>query len=857
MRLVVLAVIAGLAWCYEAPTRDASCTILCATSCPDDMTCVNGYCVAAGETCEPVLSTVHAGNGFACALDEVGRRWCWGANDHQQINPSGDTQIVHATLTGDKRWDVLASGGDHACGVRSGELYCWGGNDRQQVTGTVIGDVATPVRIAAPNGVPWSFVATGFNATCAIANQLYCWGAGDNGQLGTGSTGDTGAPSPVASAITDWDTVSLGRGHACAISRTGGLHCWGRNSNGQVGNGTAPSGTAITTPQPIALPDATSVAVAATSTCAVAAGQLWCWGNPSSTRLGDPALTDTCASSRIVPALSSGLDGWSKVSASQTMSCGLRGDEVWCWGFANGGGGLGKGVWNGNGWGRVTIGASDISLGWNANVDEEGDTADVDLACIIVSGKVRCWGDNRFGQLAQGDSTMHPTPREIAGNHRWSTILASDNHTCGITDTKELYCWGTMLDAQTIGQIAGTNNVPCGAIPGLPCTLGEPTRVPFQPLADEIAIGDAHTCARLGTTVTCWGTNNDGQLGVVGAPSPVTVPGTWTKLYSSGSSGTCAVQNGQTWCWGAVTDPGRPLAHDPRLDGMSSIFVNATVGDTTRRGSTRAAACILDPNNQLLCFGDNTQGQYGTGPLPAAVCGNLACELTETNTTCPTDCPGTSTCAVNSCGVSVCSASYATCGDGTCTVGYGETCSSCGQDCGQCPFQPLGRTYTMLSIGMSSSQAALCGVRPDGAVECWARNARGQAGALDTTTGAPLDPVYTPNTIAGLGGCTAVATGEATSCAICNGDIHCWGSNRRGTLGAGNPTATPVTTPRKIAVELAAGDRFVELSAGTGYTCARSEQGRGFCWGFQRYGALGTGSTSANAPVAIKLAPAQ
>ena len=150
---------------------------------------------------------------------------------------------------------------------------------------------------------------------------------------------------------------------------------------------------------------------------------------------------------------------------------------------------LGKGVWGGNGWGRVTLGASDVSLGWNANIDEEGDTQDVDLACIIVDGKVQCWGDNRFGQLAQGDATMHPTPREIAGGHRWSTLLASDVHTCGITDGGDLMCWGSMLSGQTIGTVSGTSTLPCGAIPGVPCTLGEPTSVPFHPKADAVAGG--------------------------------------------------------------------------------------------------------------------------------------------------------------------------------------------------------------------------------------------------------------------------------------------------------------------------------------------------------------------------------
>ena len=495
----------------------------------------------------------------------------------------------------------------------------------------------------------------------------------------------------------------------------------------------------------------------------------------------------------------------------------------------------------------------------HANVDEEGDTQDVDLACIITGGKVQCWGDNRFGQLAQGDATMHPTPREIAGNHRWTTLAASDVHTCGITDGGELMCWGSMQSGQTIGTVSGTNALPCGTIPGVPCTLGEPTSVPFHPTAHAIAVGDDHTCALLGTTVTCWGGNSSYQLGTTGAqPLPVIVPGAWTKLFSTGSAGGCGEKNGETWCWGSVIAPYQPLAHDARLDGMSGLFVNATLGDTNYRGNQRTLGCFLDKSSLLNCFGDNSYGQFGTGATPTASCGNLSCELGENATNCAGDCLGTQVCTVDSCTQqSYCYTSYSSCGDGICTRGYGETCSSCGRDCGVCPVESTDRPYVAFGIGMLSSTANVCGVRPDGHVECWARNANGQVGLLDATTSRPADPVYTPYELPGLSGCTAVGAGEATSCAICDGDIWCWGSNRRGTLGTGMLTAAPITQPRKVSIDLEPGDRFVQITSGTGYSCARSERGRGFCWGFHRYGALGTGGTSANLPVDIKLAPAE
>src|SRR6185503_20416276 len=101
MRAVAIAWLVALGACYQAPQHDDACTILCTTSCPDDMSCKSGYCVADAQTCAPTFQRVLAGNGFACALDEVGRRWCWGANDRHQVSPSDEAQIVYATLVDD------------------------------------------------------------------------------------------------------------------------------------------------------------------------------------------------------------------------------------------------------------------------------------------------------------------------------------------------------------------------------------------------------------------------------------------------------------------------------------------------------------------------------------------------------------------------------------------------------------------------------------------------------------------------------------------------------------------------------------------------------------------------------------
>jgi hypothetical protein len=71
---------------------------------------------------------------------------------------------------------------------------------------------------------------------------------------------------------------------------------------------------------------------------------------------------------------------------------------------------------------------------------------------------------------------------------------------------------------------------------------------------------------------------------------------------------------------------------------MAGYFVNATVGNATYGGNQRTIGCLLDAAGKLVGYGDNSQGQFGSGPMPTAVCGNLSCELGENASSCPGDC---------------------------------------------------------------------------------------------------------------------------------------------------------------------------------------------------------------------------
>jgi len=137
----------------------------------------------------------------------------------------------------------MSAGLNHTCGVSSGKAFCWGDNSDGQ-----IGDGSRTthnVPTAAAGGLTFKAVSASFDQTCGItsANLAYCWGRNVEGQIGDGTFGYNNFRVKPAKVSGGLSFVTLGgtasSAHVCAITADDRAYCWGSNSFGELGIGTA------------------------------------------------------------------------------------------------------------------------------------------------------------------------------------------------------------------------------------------------------------------------------------------------------------------------------------------------------------------------------------------------------------------------------------------------------------------------------------------------------------------------------------------------------------------------------------------------------------------------------------------
>jgi alpha-tubulin suppressor-like RCC1 family protein len=183
---------------------------------------------------------ITAADQHTCAIKE-GNAYCWGYNLTGQIGDGTTTQHTTPTIIsalGNQATEI-AAGTDHTCSrLSTGGVYCWGENQWGQLG---IGSFSVPVLTPAQSGISSTIqLVSGERFSCAkqTGNNLKCWGDNQYGQLGDSYIANTTTPVAVVDMAQDVFDYDLGNDHACSQLTDGRIFCWGRNTSGQLGNGT-------------------------------------------------------------------------------------------------------------------------------------------------------------------------------------------------------------------------------------------------------------------------------------------------------------------------------------------------------------------------------------------------------------------------------------------------------------------------------------------------------------------------------------------------------------------------------------------------------------------------------------------
>lgn len=314
--------------------------------------------------------------------------------------------------------------------------------------------------------------------------------------------------------------VRVGAEHGCARHEDGTVTCWGRNAEGQLGDGTRQDAD-----WPVAVQglfDATGLAVGDGRACArTSGGIIMCWGR-------DPQSGEGVAAP--VPIARAILAGpW------------IAGNRVYAV----------------DGSGMVVSGYDSLEplvpLPPVTRI-----AAGLRHVCVLLGdGHVSCWGDGRRGQLGESVTFDRQVPTEEDDEDRLDLhervllpgltdaveLVAGDHHTCALRATGTVACWGVRNEGDTRCRDG--------------CTASGVTDV--EPLRRVVALtaGANHTCAlRDNGTVACWGDNRWGQLGIGGyrsidEPQSPELEGPAAAIFANGYT-TCAVmESGEVRCWGA------------------------------------------------------------------------------------------------------------------------------------------------------------------------------------------------------------------------------------------------------------------------------------------------------------------
>jgi alpha-tubulin suppressor-like RCC1 family protein len=455
----------GLPYVEEAAAYKVD---LCVADAKGEVTCWHGACSNYDDCTTPAPPTDPApwaqgtrrliADRALCALRADGRVVCWGqfANGEGGLGSAyGDRAPVHGVHDA----VAVAAGWAHACAYhRGGEVSCWGWNYSGQL-GSKAALPGSDVPLRVPLDGIVSF-APGDSLSCALDAQahIFCWGAHG------GYTPVAFAAAGAAQAVTiQARSVSLGPSNivsdplVCTLAASRGIGCWEQDARA----GDAPM---------VEIPGSAFAKGMAGSCFIGSDNRVRCW------KLDNTGALTVARVEGHIPARS-------LAAGAGDSGCAVADGRVYCWKelFANAS----------RGWEQVPDLTRVRQVAWAR-----------DHSCALgTGGRIRCWGENWYGQLGDGTTISSTTPVLVQGVEDAVAVAVDTYTSCALRADGQVLCWGAGRGATPVARFA---------VPG----------------ATGLAlVGYEDLCAIADGTLWCAGDNRRGQLARNPGWTPVRVEG--------------------------------------------------------------------------------------------------------------------------------------------------------------------------------------------------------------------------------------------------------------------------------------------------------------------------------------------
>jgi alpha-tubulin suppressor-like RCC1 family protein len=312
----------------------------------------------------------------------------------------------------------------------SGSVVAWGGNAFGELGDGTTASHLTAAPVLDLTGVQELGGGRNFGLALKTDGTVWSWGVNDSGQLGDASLTNRTRPVAVSFAVPvpQIAEVTAGHYHSLAVDTVGNAWAWGRNNNGQLGDGTTLKRT-----RPVRVGSLTSVHFLAGgrdhSLALKNDGTVWAWGSNAFGQLGDGTTTR-----RLSPVQVLGLTRpVIQIAAGREHSLALEDDgTVWAWG-SNVYGQLGDGTkTNRTRAVRVTglSGVTDVEAGAHHSL------------ALRATGTVASWGRNYRGEIGDGTTTNRTLPITVPGIAGVTSIAAGRDHNVVVLSDGTMRSWG-------------------------------------------------------------------------------------------------------------------------------------------------------------------------------------------------------------------------------------------------------------------------------------------------------------------------------------------------------------------------------------------------------------------------------